>query len=37
LKKEARKFINWFDSDDLFLPTALEERLNSFEEITGML
>lgn len=35
-EKSKGEFINWFDSDDLLLPTALEERLNSFEENTDV-
>ena len=35
-EKSKGEFINWFDSDDLLLPTAIEERLNSFEENTDV-
>ena len=35
-EKSRGEFINWFDSDDLLLPTALEERLNLFEENTDV-
>ncbi|MGJ8666533.1 MAG: glycosyltransferase family 2 protein [Patiriisocius sp.] len=33
-EKSSGDFIQWFDSDDLLLPGALEEKLNAFERET---
>lgn len=35
-KKSAGKYINWFDSDDLYLPTALNTAVGAFLENTAV-